>query len=81
VVGNGDYDVFGANFGMTSGADWTMGDFDYNGTVDNGDYDILGASWGTVYPGVGGANVPEPTTMGLLALGVIGLISRRRNRK
>ena len=48
------------------------GDMNSSGDVDDDDLSLLLANWN------GGGTVPEPATIGLLVLGGIGLIRRRR---
>jgi autotransporter-associated beta strand protein len=76
-------------------APWTGGDFDYSGFVDVTDLGALATNWqaGVGSPlgrasftdalaavGLGGVSVPEPATMGIIALGAWSLKRpRRRN--
>ena len=62
VVGEGSTNVTGA-----------AGD----GMIVNG-ADVVDATFTTATINVGGGIVPEPTTAGLLAIGLVGLVSRRR---
>ena len=72
---------------------WTGGDFDYSGFVDVTDLGILATNWqaGVGSPlgpgsfqaalasvGLGGVSVPEPTTITLIGLGMMGMAARRR---
>ncbi len=71
---------------------WSQGDFDYSGFVDISDLGKLATNWqlGVGSPlgpsfdealasvGLAGVSVPEPSTLGLLSLGVVGLLKRRR---
>ncbi len=57
------------NYGAT-GATWSMGDFNGNGTVTEADYTIWADNYGAT------AGVPEPATMLLLLGGA--LVLRRR---
>jgi len=55
--------------------DWTEGDFNFNWTVDIEDLTALANNWTGAAPG---GEVPEPATLGLLALGGLALIRRKR---
>jgi autotransporter-associated beta strand protein len=74
---------------------WKDGDFDYNNSVDVNDLGLLATNWqaGVGNPlgpgslqealsqlGLPNVTVPEPTTVGVLALGALGLTRRRRVR-
>jgi fibronectin-binding autotransporter adhesin len=74
---------------------WYNGDFNYDGVVDGSDYTLMdnafnqqGISLGsnpaallaTATAQVAGTSaVPEPATLGVLAFGAVGLLSRRRH--
>jgi autotransporter-associated beta strand protein len=80
VVDAADYIALKSNFGMTSGALWKDGNFSdpygTTGTVDWADLQILMANFGA-----GGAPpvpAPEPATLGLLAIGALAILRRRR---
>jgi hypothetical protein len=74
---------------------WSGGDFDYNGTVNVNDLGLLATNWqaGVGSPlgpdfataaaavGLPSAAVPEPASIGLLALGAFGLNRRTRRSR
>jgi len=79
VVDAVDYIALKTHFGVTEGATLAMGNFDAesDGNVDWDDLQILMANFGT--RSVGGAPAtPEPATLGLLAIGALALLRRRR---
>ena len=77
VVDVGDLAILGTNYGMTSGATWEHGDFNGDGAVDVGDLAILGTNYGA---GVPPETVPEPATLGLLAVGSLAMVRRKRKK-
>jgi hypothetical protein len=69
-----DLDILGANFGL-SPATFAEGDFNGDNVVDLLDLDILGGNFGATAP----ANaVPEPTSLLMASLLLLGAASRRR---
>ena len=81
---DGDGDVDGVDFGLwqtgyptASGASLGDGDFDGDGDVDGVDFGI----WQANYPtnmGSAATMIPEPATLGLLILGGLALLRRRK---
>ncbi len=75
---------------------WQNGDLNYDGVVDGSDYTLIDNAYNTQGPTLGtnsaeliagntaqiagGTAVPEPTTIGLLGIGGVGLVGRRRRR-
>ena len=56
---------------------WGKGDFNGSHDVDDDDLSLLLSNW----TGSGGGTIPEPATIGLLILGGLGLISRKRRHQ
>ena len=77
VVDAVDFMTLKKNFGATIGGGMTVGDFDNSGTVDWDDLNTLTSNFGA---GSGGASAmtPEPATLGLLMVGALAVIRRRR---
>ncbi len=71
TVGADDFEVLAANWGRKD-ALWHEGDASGNHQVGADDFELLAANWGR------SNSVPEPATMGLLALGGFAMVIRRR---
>ena len=78
-----DFNTLAGNFGST-GVEWTDADFDANDVVDITDFNTLAANFGPYGgPGDGPGQVPEPSAICLLVVGLtMGwcLIPRRRSK-
>ena len=61
---------------QSSGMSWLTGDFDCNGTVELADLSALAFHWEETEAGA--PAVPEPLTLGLLALSGVAVLRRRR---
>ena len=72
-----DYIVLKTNMGQASGAVLADGDFDEDGDVDWDDLQILQDNYGKTSAGASGT-IPEPATLGLLAIGAVAVLRRRR---
>jgi hypothetical protein len=74
---------------------WFNGDFNYDGVINGSDYTLIDNAFNTqgaliaseiaaptaqIAGDSGASAVPEPATLGLLGLGALGLLSRRRRR-
>jgi len=78
VVDAADYIALKSNFGLTTGASLAQGDFDKDGDVDWADLQTLMGIFSTRSIGGAPAATPEPATLGLLAIGALAVIRRRR---
>jgi autotransporter-associated beta strand protein len=86
-----DFGILAANFNKTVSR-WDQGDFDYNNIVNGIDFTALAANFNKAassasdlaaleaFAAANGllADVPEPATLGFLAVGACGLLARRR---
>jgi len=77
TVNLSDFTILKAGFG--SAGLWANANFNEDTVVNLSDFTILKAEFGNSHPDkLGGAAVPDPATMGLVALGALGLLRRRR---
>jgi hypothetical protein len=74
VVDGADYIIVKENLGQATGAGVADGDFDEDGTVE---WDDLQTLIGAMNP-AGGTTIPEPATLGLLTIGALAVVRRRR---
>ncbi len=81
---------------LAGASGWFNGDFNYDGQIDGSDYTLIDNAFNTQGANIaseianpsavataqiaGTSAVPEPTTLGVLGLGAIGLLGRRRRR-
>jgi autotransporter-associated beta strand protein len=89
-----DFGILAANFNQTVSR-WDQGDFDYNGIVNGLDFTALAANFNKAassasdlaaleaFAAANGllADVPEPTSLGLLAAGSLALLKRNRRSR
>lgn len=80
VVDRRDIAHLMASYGVASGATWADGDFDGNGAVNLADVIMLKNHFTASQPG-SPASVPEPSSLAISALGVLGLAAWARRRR
>jgi hypothetical protein len=71
-----DAALFSHHFGTTTGAVWTTGDFDSDGKTALADWALLQTHLGqTAGPSPSIAAVPEPSTVSIVHIALLGLLS------
>ncbi|TWT87502.1 Extracellular ribonuclease precursor [Pseudobythopirellula maris] len=73
-----DFSTLSANFGMT-GAGWADGDLNGDGLVTIDDFSLISANFGFSGSAGPSVSVPEPTAFGVLLVGCLGVVARRRS--
>jgi len=78
-----DFLTWQLNNGYENGGKHFLGDADHNGPIDADDYDVWASQFGGAAPAsaASAATVPEPNSLGLMALGAVGLSALRRHRR
>ncbi len=73
-----DFNVLAGSFGATN-AEWTDADFDGDMDVDITDFNFLASNFGS-YSLAAPALIPEPTTAGLVLVGLLAMTAACRRR-
>jgi len=77
-----DFNALASRFGQSG--TWVQGDFNGDGIVNTVDFTILAGNFGFASPAPSlslGALIPEPTTLTLLAFGLLARCRTKRNRR
>jgi len=77
-VGGDDLDIILGNWGQTLSGGWAVGDLNGDLFIGGDDLDEVLAHWGDGTPPAGGTPVPEPATLGLIGLGALAMMRRKR---
>ncbi len=83
VVNATDLNVLGLNWQATDATSWCQADFNHDANVNSADLNDIGINWlsDITVAANATASVPEPNSLGLMALGATGLLGLRRFRK
>jgi PEP-CTERM motif len=90
VVNGADYQQIDNGFGLNL-TGWYNGDFNYDGVIDGSDFSLIDNTFnqinaidaspmGIIASAADVNAVPEPVTLGLFALGAMGLLTHRSRR-
>src|SRR5204862_500231 len=77
VVDGTDASIFSTNYQDQASGVWITGDVDYSGTIDGSDASIFSTNYDE---NLANRHLPEPGSIGLLSLGLLGLARRRRQQ-
>ena len=90
TVNSEDFTLFSEHLGQ-SGMTWDDGDFNYDGTVNAEDFTLFSANLNQsatlaanalgAANGINLANVPEPICAGMMVMGGLGILRRRRQSR
>jgi hypothetical protein len=72
-----DLGILATNYGKNMGGNWGLGDFNEDGKVDVIDLGILATKYGQNAAGADAGMIPEPLTLSLLGVGMVGLLRRK----
>jgi hypothetical protein len=81
TVTSDDFNLLALNFGGTAGGNrtWDQGDFNDSGHINSDDFNLLALNFGQPAPPAPAVSaIPEPGSLALLAVGVLGMYTLRR---